>query len=138
MTHESVPATPATPARVMSLFRISLTAVDLRDTAKAAGPIDALVDTGAELSWLPATILTGCGIMPIRKRTFRTATGQIVVRDVGYAILRTEGFETIDEVVFGESGDLSILGVRTLEGFGAAVDPVAQRLIACGTIVAAA
>ena len=61
-----------------------------------------------------------------------------MLRDVGYAILRAEGFETIDEIVFGESGDRSILGVRTLEGFGVAVDPAAHRLIACGSIVAAA
>jgi predicted aspartyl protease len=122
----------------MSLFRVLLTAVDPRGGANAAPAIDALVDAGAELSWLPAPVLNGCGIIPIRQRSFRTATGQFVVRDVGYAILRAEGFETIDEIVFGESGDLAILGVRTLEGFGAAVDPVAHRPIACGSIVAAA
>jgi predicted aspartyl protease len=134
MTHE-----PASlPFGAMSLFRVPLTAVDPRDSSKAAPSIPALVDTGAELSWLPAPILAECGIVPIRKRSFQTATGQIVLRDVGYAILRAEGFETIDEIVFGEHGDLSILGVRTLEGFGAAVDPVSHRLIACGTIVAAA
>ena len=37
---------------------------------------------------------------------------QIVQREVGYAILRSEGYETIDEVVFAESGDMNLLGVR--------------------------
>ncbi len=138
MTHESAHTTCVAQSGAMSLFRVSLTAVDPRDSTKAAPGVEALVDTGAELSWLPAAILAGCGIVPVRKRGFRTATGQIAVRDTGYAILRAEGFETIDEIVFGESGDLSILGVRTLEGFGATVDPVAHRLIACSSIVAAA
>ena len=138
MTHESASTTRVAQTGAMSLFKVPLTAVDPRDSTKAAPDIEALVDTGAELSWLPASALTECGIVPVRKRSFRTATGQIVLRDTGYAILRAEGFETIDEIVFGESGDLSILGVRTLEGFGATVDPVAHRLIACSTIVAAA
>lgn len=46
------------------------------------------------------------------------ANGQTVTRSVGYAIVRAAGFETVDEVVFGEPGELCQLGARTLEGFG--------------------
>lgn len=122
----------------MSLFRVPVIAVDPRDSAHLSLPIEALVDTGSELSWLPAKLLSDAGIVPIRRRNFQTATGQVIARDTGYAILRAPGFETIDEVVFGEPGDLSILGVHTIEGFGAVVDPVSRRLIATTMIVAAA
>ena len=60
------------------------------------------------------------GITSRRQRTFRTATSQTVTREVGYAILAADGYETADEVVFAEPGDMILLGVRTLEGFGVA------------------
>lgn len=41
-----------------------------------------------------------------------------------------------DEVVFAEPGEMTLLGVRTLEGFGVMVDNVAHRFVATGTIVA--
>jgi hypothetical protein len=43
----------------------------------------------------------------------------------------------VDEVVFGEPGDLTLLGARTLEGFGAAVDARRKRLVAAGPHLAA-
>ena len=67
---------------------------------------------------------------------FATATQQKVEREVGYAILAAEGYETNDEVVFAEPGDLTLLGVRTLEGFGVAVDNIAHRFVATTTLVA--
>lgn len=70
--------------------------------------------------------------------TFVMANGQTVVRSTGYAILRVGGFETVDEVVFGKPGDLSLLGAHTLEGFGARVDSRRKRLVASGPHVAAA
>ena len=74
------------------------------------------------------------GIEPIRKRSFMTATKQIVEREIGYAILRSEGYETIDEVVFAETGDMNLLGVRTIEGFGVMVDNIAHRFVAITTL----
>ena len=61
---------------------------------------------------------------------FLMANGQTITRSTGYAILRAAGSETVDEVVFGQPGDLSLLGSRTLEGFGASVDARKRRLIA--------
>jgi predicted aspartyl protease len=121
----------------MSLFRVSLVVADPRDAARVTPPIDALVDTGSELSWLPAPLLERVGIARLRKKTFKTASGQILVRDIGYAVLRAEGFETIDEVVFADPQDMTLLlGVRTIEGFAATVDPIAHRLAATTTIAA--
>ena len=55
---------------------------------------------------------------------------------VGYAILRAENYETIDEVVFAEPGDMNHLGVRTIEGFGVMVDNIGHRFVATTTLVA--
>jgi hypothetical protein len=52
-------------------------------------------------------------------------------------ILRSEGYETNDEVVFAEPNDMVLLGVRTLEGFGVIVDNIGHRFVATTTIVAA-
>ena len=120
----------------MSLFRVNVVARNPKDESRETLPVEALVDTGSELTWLPAAILAEAGIVPRRKRTFTTATRQTVTRDVGYAILASEGYETTDEVVFGEPSDLVLLGVRTIEGFGVAVDSVGHRFVAQASIVA--
>jgi predicted aspartyl protease len=104
----------------------------------ATPPVEALVDTGSELTWLPGELLMAAGIAPRRKRVFATVTQQKIERDVGYAILAAEGYETNDEVVFAQPGDMALLGVRTLEGFGVMVDSVGHRFVATATIVAAA
>ena len=113
----------------MSMFKVQIVARNPKREKLATPPVEALVDTGAELTWLPREVLKSIGITPRRKRAFVTATQQTVVRDVGYAILSAEGYETNDEVVFAEPGDRTILGVRTIEGFGVMVDNVAHRFV---------
>jgi predicted aspartyl protease len=120
----------------MSLFRVNVVARNPKDESRETPPIEALVDTGSELTWLPAEVLQQAGITPRRKRIFAAATRQTVTRDVGYAILASENFETADEVVFAEPSDLVLLGVRTIEGFGVLVDNVGHRLVAQASIVA--
>ncbi len=120
----------------MSMFKVNVTARNPKREELVSPPVEALVDTGSELTWLPADVLKAIEVAPVRKRSFSTATKQIVRRDVGYAILRAEGFETIDEVVFAHPGDMVLLGVRTLDGFGVMVDNIAHRFIATTTLVA--
>lgn len=120
----------------MSLFKVNLVARNPKREELATAPVAALVDTGFELTWLPKDLLAKTGIMPRRKRTFVMANKQIIEREVGYAILAAEGHETNDEVVFAEPGDMSLLGVRTLEGFGVMVDNIGHRFVASTTLVA--
>ena len=122
----------------MSLYKVNVVACNPKREELVTPAIEVLVDTGAELTWLPAELLSNVGITPRRKRTFQTATKQIIEREVGYAILRAEGYETADEVVFAQPTDLNLLGVRTLEGFGVMVDNLAHRFVATTTLVAAA
>ena len=118
------------------MFRVNVTAHNTKHEEIVTEPVSALVDTGSELTWLPGDILKGIGITPRRKRIFAMANQQKVQREVGYALLSSEGYETVDEVVFAEPGDMSILGVRTIEGFGVMVDNIGHRFVANPTTVA--
>ena len=69
---------------------------------------------------------------------FVMANGQEVTRSVGFAIIRLGEFFTIDEVVFGEPGDLALLGARTLEGLNLRVETQRKRLVGAGPVPAAA
>ena len=120
----------------MSLFRVNLQIADPRNTAVVSPQINALVDTGSELTWVPAAVLEAIGILRLKKKTFLTASNQTLFRDVGYVVIRAEGFETIDEAVFAEPSDMTLLGVRTLEGFSAIVETLGRKLVATTTIAA--
>ena len=98
---------------------------------------DTLVDTGAELTWAPTTLLESLAIARQKRLGFRTADGRAVFRDIGYAIVHVGSAETIDEVVFAEPGDMILLGARSLEGLNLRVDPRTKQLVDAGPIVAA-
>ena len=96
------------------------------------------VDTGSEYTWVPAAALEKIGIVREKKDVeFMIANGQRITRSVGFAIIRVEKSFTIDEVVFGEKGDLLLLGARSLEGLKLAVDPRRKKLVAAGPLPAA-
>lgn len=98
----------------------------------------ALVDTGAELSWIPSTILQSLGIQPYKTWRFRQADGSILERPIGAAFLHVAGNSTADDVVFGEPADLILLGSRTLEGLNFRIDPLIKQLVDAGPAPAAA
>ena len=87
-----------------------------------------LVDTGAELSWIPAWLLESLGIQRRKISRFRQANGTILERWVGFAIGHAGGTFTNDEVVFGEPGDPVLLGARSLGGLNLKVDLVGTRV----------
>jgi len=97
-----------------------------------------LVDTGAELSWVPAEMLEALGIERYAKWHFRQADGTILERWTGAAFVHVAGKRTSDDVVFGEVGDLVLLGSRTLEGLNFRIEPVTRRLVDAGPAPAAA
>ena len=97
-----------------------------------------LVDTGAELSWVPAHVLESLGVERNNKWLFRQADGTILERWTGIVIIGVGGKRTGDDVVFGEPGDLVLLGSRTLEGLNVRVEPITRRLVDAGPAPAAA
>lgn len=122
----------------MGIFYTDATVANLKDESRYADVHAMLVDTGSESSWIPRATLDRIGVERRKKdQSFQMANGQVITRSVGYALIRSGAYETVDEVVFAEDGDLPLLGARTLEGFNARVDPTNKRLVAAGPIPAA-
>src|SRR5437016_10097928 len=100
----------------MGIFRVDVEVATLGGSLAFIAVGSLIVDTGPEVSWVHHQKLETAGV-DVRKpaQRFQMANGEMIERDVGYAILRAEGFETIDEVVFSQDDDLELLGARTLE-----------------------
>ncbi|MCL5021005.1 MAG: hypothetical protein M1339_04945 [Bacteroidetes bacterium] len=113
----------------MSSFRVQVVAINPEEEAQMTQSIETIVDTGAELSSLPRNLLHGTGVKSGKKRIMVTAAVERVELEVGYAILRTKGFEAIDEVIMGEKSDFVLSGERPIEGFGLVVDNIGHRFI---------
>ena len=97
-----------------------------------------LVDTGSEYTWAPREDLKGIDVgLEKKDLVFVEANGQEVTRSVGFAIVRVGDRFTVDEIVFAESGDLLLLGARTLEGLNLMIDPAGKKLVAAGPLPAA-
>ena len=98
----------------------------------------ALVDTGSELSWIPADILESLGIERYTTARFRSANGTVLERWTGAAFVHVAGKRTADDVVFAEPGDMTLLGTRSLEGLNLRIDPATKLLVDAGPAPAAA
>ena len=97
-----------------------------------------LVYMGSEYTWIPENILEKIGVAREKKDLiFVMANGQQITRSVGFAIVHLENYFTIDEIVFGEKGDLILLGARTLEGLNVTVDSRQKKLVGAGPLPAA-
>lgn len=96
-----------------------------------------LVDTGAELSWVPAGVLESLGVERNNKWRFRQADGSLLERWTGSVFVYVAGKRAADEVVFGQPNDLVLLGSRTLEGLNFRVEPVTKQLVDAGPAPAA-
>jgi predicted aspartyl protease len=111
------------------------------DRKKSAEVPKVLVDTGAEFTWINAETLKNIGVRREKKDyTFVMANGQQITRPVGFAIIHVGDVLTIDEVIFGEQGDLQILGARSLEGMNLRVDSRTkkfEKFVEGGPILAA-
>ena len=123
----------------MGCFRVDVTFFNVANRAQPAIVPQMLVDTGSEATWVPRKVLEQLKVSPEKKdRSFMMANGQVITRTVGYAVLEVApNFQTVDEVVFAEQGDLVILGARSLEGLNVRVDPEGKQLVAAGPILAA-
>lgn len=122
----------------MGAFRVNCTIQNVASPAKSTAIKQLIVDAGSEFTWIPREELEGIGVT-VRKKDvpFVMTNGVTITRDVGYAVVKTNGFETVDEVVFAQPGDMKLLGSRTLEGFGATLDARKKRLVAAGPQLAA-
>ena len=91
--------------------------------------LNALVDTGASITALPASVLRELGVEPSFRQRFRSAHGESREMDVGHTWVRVDGRETLTQVLFNDEGSTPLLGAMTLEAVYMAVDPVDGKLI---------
>ena len=116
-----------TSCRIQPLDRSTATEVD-----------GLLVDTGSAYTWINEKVLEAGGVDRNKKdRSFTMAKGQPITRATGYVFIKVNDVETVDEIVFGEPGDLQLLGARSLEGLNLRVDATRQQLVAGGPILPA-
>ena len=124
--------------RAMGAFHVDCTLENHIDRKQAVTVPRALVDTGSEYTWIPSRTLEKIGVNREKKDVaFSMANGQTITRSVGFAIVRVDKYFTIDEVVFAEPGDLTLLGARTLEGLSLVVDSRKKKLVSAGPLPAA-
>ncbi len=91
--------------------------------------VDALVDTGATFTVLPASLLRErVGVTPTRQMTFTFADGREGPMPVGEARLFVSGREATSPIVFGEE-DRYLLGATTLQSLGLIADTTNHELI---------
>ena len=90
--------------------------------------VQALVDTGAFNSMMPASLLRRLGVTPTEWRKYALADNSEVEWEIGEAYISIDGTEWHCPVIFGPE-DQYLLGATTLEIFGLMVDPVAGELV---------
>lgn len=91
--------------------------------------VQALVDTGASHTVLPASMLHRLGVVPFRTVLYRIGDGRRVEREIGETKIRVNGLQSTRIVVFGDEDIPPLLGADTLQGILLAVDPVEERLV---------
>ncbi len=91
--------------------------------------VEAVVDTGASYTLLPSRLLVDLGVRGIERVRTRVADNRVVEMEIGEARLRLDGRERTVVVLFGPEDATPLLGATSLEVFGLAVDPMAQRLV---------
>ena len=91
--------------------------------------LEALVDTGATNTVIPADLLQRLGVQPHRTSVFQLADGREVEMEIGRAWVHVDGQREFTQVLFGLAGSEPILGAITLEEMNLSVDPVARKLV---------
>lgn len=122
----------------MGTFRLDIELENPASPRARRRVTNVLIDTGAELSCVPARTLEELGIQRSKRLHFRQADGSVFERWTGHAIVHAAGTFTVDEVIFGEPFDLVLLGARSLEGLNLRVDPVLKALVDAGPMPLAA
>lgn len=122
----------------MGTFRIDLAVENPAAAGRRQEFRSVLVDTGAELSVFPAPTLEALGIERLKRLRFRQAGGTVLERWTGSARIYAANTVATDDVVFGEPGDITLLGARSLEGLNVRIDPVSRQLVDAGPMPLAA
>jgi clan AA aspartic protease len=111
----------------MGTFKVQVEIAD--PTGDHWESVEALVDTGATYTTLPAPLLRRLGIKAHTRDVFTLADGRRIEHDIGRGWIRVSGRSEITLLVFGEALAEPLLGAYALEGLRLAPDPVGRRLV---------
>ena len=120
----------------MGIFRTSISVGGLGGGTPLIA-IEAMVDTGSEYNWIPGAILESLATARVRRDRFETADGRVLERDVGFAMIYAGNQSAAAAVVFGEAGDMTLLGAIGLESLNLRVDLGRKELVPAGPVPAA-
>ncbi len=95
--------------------------------------IEAMVDTGAGYTIVPARLLRELGVTPIDTIRLVLADGRQVEYDLGRATATIDGRSIPTLVIFGEDDTGTRLGTYTLDGLRLTVDPANRALVPATT-----
>ena len=102
----------------------------LSDDESRSETVQALVDTGASVTAMPAPLLERMGARRIEKYSFEIASGEMIERDLGLVKVSLLGRAArTTPVLFGNADQRPLLGAMTLRQFFLAVDTVEHRLV---------
>jgi predicted aspartyl protease len=121
----------------MGIFRTTVRVAAAHDPNQWVTLSDVMVDTGSEYSWIGRDVLLNLGIVPIRIDRFEMATGQIIEREVGFALLQAGERSGGSMVAFAEGGDMTVLGAHGLEALNLRIDLGRKELVPAGPAPAA-
>ncbi len=91
--------------------------------------VEALVDTGALFTVVPAEVLHRLGVSPFDTVPVRLADGRVQRWPLAQVEAELDGKRRPILVLAGPPDSLPLLGVHTLEAFLLTVDPVERRLV---------
>lgn len=91
--------------------------------------VEAMVDTGATFTQVPAEALRRLGVEVAERVPVRLGDGRLSLDEVGDTCIRLAGKTFVTPVIFGQEGEPNLLGVIALERALLAVDPAGQRLV---------
>jgi hypothetical protein len=74
-----------TNSESMGTFYTSCRIENIANRSQSAVINKLLVDTGSEYTWMPAMILNEIGVKQEKQETFVMASGQQVIRNIGFA-----------------------------------------------------
>jgi predicted aspartyl protease len=118
----------------VGIFRTMVGVAHVARPAERRELTDVMVDTGSEYNWIPRSILEPLGIEPVRIDRFETADGRVLERDVGFALVSAGGRTMASVVVFGEPGDMTLLGAIGLESLNLRLDLARKELVPAGPV----
>ena len=120
----------------MGIFRVEMEIGDPQGERYEV--VEAMVDSGASYTMIPASLLRSLGVTPLRRGGFRLADGSRIELEIGQTWMRLESERRIVPVVFVEEDTQPLLGAVTLEIFQLGIDPVEMRLVPVDALLGSA